>query len=62
MEIKPVDESKKPKHGVTLQRGIREHVDDSTETLYFGGEGCLGLTPKYKPDLNEDENDDDFQK
>ena len=57
MEIKPVDESKKPKHGVTLQRGIREHVDDSTETLYFGGEGCLGLTPKYKPDLNEDEND-----
>ena len=54
IEINPVDESKKPKYsGITLQSGIREHVLDPAETLYMGGDCCLGLTPKYKPDSVE---------
>ena len=54
IEIKPVDESKNPKYsGITLPPEIREHISDPAETLYMGGDCCLGLTPKYKPDSAE---------
>lgn len=54
IEIKPVDESKTPKYsGITLPPEIREHISDPTETLYMGGDCCLGLTPKYNPNSAE---------